>query len=79
MLLLLTLLFITIIIYLVYTNVISINNFHRSLLIDINIARAQRFGLILDVRTAKEREELGFYPDSKLISMEELKEEKTYA
>ena len=75
MLLLLTLLFITIIIYLVYTNVISINNFHRSLLIDINIARAQRFVLILDVRTAKEREELGFYPDSKLISMEELKEE----
>lgn len=75
MLLLLTLLFIVIITYLFYTNVISINDFHRSLLIDTNLARAQRFGLILDVRTPKEREELGFYPDSKLVSMDELREE----
>jgi rhodanese-related sulfurtransferase len=75
MLLLLTLLFIAIISYVFYTNIFSFNNFHKSLLIDINLARAQRFTLILDVRSPKEREELGFYPNSILVSMEELKEE----
>lgn len=75
MLRLLTLLFFAIIVYLVYTHVIKSTHQQSSLLIDIPRAKAQRFGLILDVRTAKEREELGYYPNSIPVSMNELQTE----
>lgn len=75
MLRLLTLLFFAIIVYLVYTYVIKSTHQQSSLLIDIPRAKAQRFGLILDVRTAKEREELGYYPNSIPVSMNELQTE----
>lgn len=75
MLALLTLLFFVIIAYLVYIYIIQSTIQHQSLLIDIPLAKAQRFGLILDVRTPKEREELGYYPNSIPVSMEQLKEE----
>ena len=75
MLRLLTLLFFVIIAYLVYTYVIKSTIQQSSLLIDIPRAKAQRFGLILDVRTPKEREELGYYPNSIPVSMNELQTE----
>jgi rhodanese-related sulfurtransferase len=71
----LTLLFFLIIAYLVYTYIVQSSIKHQSLLITIQLAKAQRFGLILDVRTPKEREELGAYPNSKLVSMDELRNE----
>jgi rhodanese-related sulfurtransferase len=75
MLRLLTLLFFAIIVYLVYTYVTKSTHQPSSLLIDIPRAKAQRFGLILDVRTTKEREELGYYPNSIPVSMNELQTE----
>ncbi len=75
MLRLLTLLFFAIIAYLIYTYVIKSTFQQSSLLIDIPRAKAQRFGLILDVRTPKEREELGYYPNSIPVSMNELQTE----
>ena len=62
-----------IVMYLVYENVES----HRSphLEIEPNVARAQRFGLIIDVRTLKEREELGYYPNSIPISLDRIEKE----
>ena len=59
--------------YMVYENVES----HRSpyLEIDSKTARAQRFGLIIDVRTLKEREELGYYPNSIPISLDRIEKE----
>lgn len=38
-------------------------------------AKHRRFGLILDVRTAKEREQLGFYPNSIPIALQNLVKE----
>lgn len=46
-----------------------------SLLISIEEARAKRFGLIIDVRTPKERSELGYYPLSIPISLDTLERE----
>ena len=46
-----------------------------SLRISIEEARAKRFGLIIDVRTPKERSELGYYPLSIPISMNMLEKE----
>lgn len=62
-----------IVMYMVYENVES----HRSphLEIDSKTARAQRFGLIIDVRTLKEREELGYYPNSIPISLDRIEKE----
>jgi len=75
MLRILTLLFFAIIGYLIYTYIFKSTFKQYSLLIDISRAKAQRFGLILDVRTPKEREELGYYPNSILVSMNELRTE----
>lgn len=41
-----------------------------SLLISTDEARAKRFGLIIDMRSPQEREELGYYPNSIPVSME---------
>ena len=43
-----------------------------SLLISTDEARAKRFGLIIDVRSPKEREELGYYPNSIPIAIDQL-------
>lgn len=43
-----------------------------SLKISVAEARARRFGLIIDVRTPKERELLGYYPESIPISINSL-------
>jgi len=66
-----------IIIYVVYyhTRILSSNT--PVLHMNINEARARRFGLILDVRTEKEREELGYYPNSIPLSMNKLQEIKS--
>jgi len=63
-------LIIAIIIYLVYIN--QIHN-EPSLKISIAEARSKRFGLIIDVRTPKERDQLGYYPNSVPISMENIR------
>ena len=41
-------------------------------------ARRQRFALILDVRTPREREEFGFYPNSIPVDASQLQEEVPY-
>ena len=60
------------IIYLVYSNVIS-PVYESSLKISVSEARSRRFGLIIDVRTPKERDQLGYYPNSIPISMENIR------
>jgi rhodanese-related sulfurtransferase len=46
-----------------------------SLRIGIPEARARRFGLTVDVRTPKEREVLGYYPNSIPISVQQIHRE----
>jgi rhodanese-related sulfurtransferase len=46
-----------------------------SLRISVEEARMKRFGLIIDVRTPKERSELGYYPLSIPISLGSLEKE----
>ena len=65
-----TILIIAIIIYFVYIN--QIHN-KPSLKISISEARSKRFGVIIDVRTPKERDQLGYYPNSVPISMENIR------
>ena len=65
-----TILIIAIIIYFVYIN--QIHN-KPSLKISIPEARSKRFGVIIDVRTPKERDQLGYYPNSVPISMENIR------
>jgi rhodanese-related sulfurtransferase len=43
--------------------------------ISVGEAKARRFGLIIDVRTPKERELLGYYPNSIPISPQRLQQE----
>ena len=43
--------------------------------ISVKEARARRFGLVIDVRTPKEREQLGFYPHSLPISIDRIEKE----
>lgn len=75
--LLLGLLLVAYVAYVVYHfYMMQINkNAVKSLKISVNEARAKRFGLIIDVRTPKERELLGFYPDSIPISINILQRE----
>ena len=42
------------------------------MLISPQEAKARRFGLILDVRTQRERELYGYYPNSVVIPFDEL-------
>ena len=46
-----------------------------SLQISTGEARSRRFGLILDTRDAREREELGYYPNSIPVSLDRLSSE----
>lgn len=59
----------------VYYSMDQIAILKPSLALSIPEARARRFGLIIDVRSPKEREELGFYPNSIPISLERLQKE----
>ena len=58
--------------YIVYFHTQLLTYNIPNLIIPINQARAKRFNLILDVRTEKEREELGYYPNSIPLSIHKL-------
>jgi rhodanese-related sulfurtransferase len=62
--------FILIIGYTIYEIIIEPKLISQSLLLSKYEARAQQFGLILDMRTPKEREQLGYYPNSIPVSLE---------
>lgn len=64
-----------VIVYLIYTYYSSPSRSQISLRIGIPEAKSRRFGLIIDVRTPKERELLGYYPNSIPISPERLEQE----
>jgi rhodanese-related sulfurtransferase len=70
----LTIIVIIILMYLIYM-AIPANYNQPSLRIGIPEARSRRFGLIIDVRTPKERDQLGYYPNSIPISLEQLRSE----
>lgn len=56
----------------------SSNTHHEpdvSLRISAGEAQSKRFGLILDMRNAREREELGYYPNSIPVSLDKLSSE----
>lgn len=52
--------------------IIQSSNSPKNMLISPQEAKARRFGLILDVRTQRERELYGYYPNSVAIPIEEL-------
>ena len=62
---------VAVIIYLIYSNTRQTHS-EKSLKISVAEAKARRFGLIIDVRTALERELLGYYPDSIPFSLDNL-------
>lgn len=64
-------------IYTVYNNTHILGNNLVSLYINTNDARSKKFQLIIDVRTEKEREELGYYPNSIPLSINKLDEIKS--
>ena len=64
---------ISVIVYLVYSNTIQTHS-ELSLKISVAEARSRRFGLIIDVRTALERE-LGYYPNSIPFSLDKLSQQ----
>ena len=67
---------VAVIIYLFYSNTaISNKKSESSLKISVAEARSRRFGLIIDVRTALERELLGYYPNSIPFSLNKLAQE----
>jgi rhodanese-related sulfurtransferase len=71
-------LIILIVIAIVYYTQISMDQYINkspSLRISVEEAKAKRFGLIVDVRTPKERATLGFYPLSIPISIQSLRAE----
>jgi rhodanese-related sulfurtransferase len=61
--------------YIVYTTSQQTAQSGPSLRISVAEAKARRFGLIIDVRTPKERELLGFYPNSIPISLQKISQE----
>jgi len=61
------------ILYFVYTNIGAIQR--PKLEISIQDARSKRFQLIIDVRSPKEREELGYYPNSIPIAVDQLQKD----
>jgi rhodanese-related sulfurtransferase len=62
-------------IYLGYAYTLNDTQSESSLRISIEQAKSRRFGLIIDVRTPKERELLGYYPNSIPISAQRLQQE----
>jgi len=59
------------ILYVVYINMNSLQQ--PSLEIPVEEARSKRYRLMIDVRTPKEREEFGYYPNSIPIAVDQLK------
>ena len=70
----LTIVILAIIVYTVYINSVPTDS-GPSLRIGIPEAKSRRFGLIIDVRTPKERELLGYYPNSIPISPSTLEQQ----
>ena len=68
----LILLVVSVILFLIYSQTTYPEH---SLRISVAEARARRFGLIIDVRTPIERDQMGYYPNSIPISMEKLRTE----
>jgi rhodanese-related sulfurtransferase len=66
----LTIVIVTLIAFLIYNYSEPVYKNERSLRISVDEARSRRFGLIIDVRTPKERELLGYYPNSIPISLD---------
>jgi rhodanese-related sulfurtransferase len=62
---------VAVVIYLIYSNTRHTSS-EKSLRISVAEAKARRFGLIIDVRTALERELLGYYPNSIPFSLDNL-------
>ncbi len=73
--LILSLSVLSIIIYLIYSYTSSPIHLENSLRIGIPEAKARRFGLIIDVRTPKERNLQGYYPNSIPISLQKIQQE----
>ncbi len=71
----LTILIVSVVIYLIYTSYSSPTKYESSLRITVAEARARRFGLIIDTRNPDEREKLGYYPNSIPISVDMLNKE----
>lgn len=72
---LLTILIVLIVAVVIYSVAPAMQRFYQemtSLEITTEEARRGRFNLIIDVRTPKEREELGFYPNSIPIAIQDL-------
>lgn len=61
------------VLYFVYTKIDTLQL--PTLEIPIHEARSNRFKLIIDVRTPKEREELGYYPNSIPIAVDQLQKD----
>jgi len=72
---LISILIVILVLYIIYTTVQQSHPTIPSLSIDSKEARFRRFGLIVDVRSPKEREQLGFYPNSIPISIESLEKD----
>jgi rhodanese-related sulfurtransferase len=66
---------IVIIIFVIYNVTEKSHKVGPQLRIDIPEAKSRRFGLIIDVRTPKERDTLGYYPNSIPISINKLQSE----
>ena len=72
---LLTLIVLITIIYVAHLSTSGLQSAAPSLMISTNEARARRFGLILDMRSQAEREQLGYYPNSIPVSLNTLQTE----
>jgi rhodanese-related sulfurtransferase len=72
---LITIIILGLIFYIIYNQYSDNSNNLPSLKISVSEAKSRRFGLIIDVRSLKEREVLGYYPNSIPISIEKLKKE----
>jgi rhodanese-related sulfurtransferase len=64
-----------VILYAVYMKIESMHQMIPTLEISIDQARSERHRRVIDVRTPKEREELGYYPNSIPIEIDQLKKE----
>lgn len=67
--------FIIILLYILYIYYSTPVPHQTKLRITVAEAKARRFGLIIDVRTPKERDLLGYYPNSIPISIDKLQQE----
>ena len=71
----LTFVILALIVFLVYNYFNTPKSLASVLKISVGEAKARRFGLIVDVRTPRERDLLGYYPNSIPISLEKLRKE----